>query len=78
MTLTPVLIIPFALFSGFFINSNQTPKYLIEFEYVSLFKYGYQALFLNEYTGLHLECMDATGPAHCDPLGQADMNQTLA
>ena len=31
VTLTPVLIIPFALFSGFFINNNQTPWYLLEF-----------------------------------------------
>ena len=40
-TLTPVLVIPFALFSGFFLNSNQIPNYLIWLEYVSLFKYGY-------------------------------------
>ena len=40
-TLTPVLVIPFALFSGFFLNSNQIPNYLIWVEYVSLFKYGF-------------------------------------
>lgn len=77
VTLTPVLVIPFALFSGFFLNSNQIPRYLIPFEYASLFKYGYQSMFLNEYTDLYLECMDDTGPARCDPLSQANMPQTL-
>ncbi len=71
------MVIPFALFSGFFLNSNQIPKYLIPIEYISLFKYGYQSLFLNEYNDLYMECMDDVGRARCDPLEQADMPQTL-
>ena len=77
VTLTPVVVIPFALFSGFFLNSNQIPDYLLPFEYASLFKYGYQSLFLNEYDGIYLECMDEVGQAQCDPLNQANMPQTL-
>lgn len=57
VTLTPVLIIPFMLFAGFFVNQNQIPWYLSPFKVVSIFKYGYQALYLNEYDGLELECM---------------------
>lgn len=41
VTLTPVLIIPFMLFAGFFVNQNNIPKFLIEFQYLSFFKYGY-------------------------------------
>ena len=41
VTLTPVIIIPFMLFSGFFVNSNNIPIWLKEFEYLSIFKYGY-------------------------------------
>lgn len=52
VTLTPVLIIPFMLFAGFFVNQDNIPVYLIEFQYLSIFKYGYQALFLNEFNGL--------------------------
>ena len=66
VTLTPVLIIPFMLFAGFFVNQENIPKFLIEFQYLSIFKYGYQALMLNEYTGLDLECM------HLDPSQWAD------
>lgn len=49
VTLTPVLIIPFMLFAGFFVNQNNIPWFLVEFQYLSIFKYGYQALKLNEY-----------------------------
>jgi hypothetical protein len=46
VSLTPVLIIPFMLFAGFFVNQDNIPKFLIEFQYLSFFKYGYQALML--------------------------------
>jgi hypothetical protein len=41
VTLTPVLIIPFMLFAGFFVSANQIPLFLKEFEYLSIFKYGF-------------------------------------
>lgn len=41
VTLTPVLIIPFMLFAGFFVSSSSIPYFLKEFEYLSIFKYGY-------------------------------------
>ena len=49
VTLTPVLIIPFMLFAGFFVSSDNIPWYLKEFEYLSIFKYGYQALMRNQF-----------------------------
>lgn len=57
-----MLIIPFMLFAGFFVNQDNIPWYLKEFQYLSIFKYGYQALFLNEYNDLQLPCMSAEGP----------------
>lgn len=47
VTLTPVLIVPFMLFAGFFVASDNIPWYLKEFEYLSIIKYGYQALMRN-------------------------------
>ena len=41
VTLTPVLIIPFMLFAGFFVAASNIPVWLREFEYLSIFKYGY-------------------------------------
>lgn len=44
VTLTPVLIVPFMLFAGFFVAASSIPIWLREFEYISIYKYGYQAL----------------------------------
>ena len=49
VTLTPILIIPFMLFAGFFVNQSNIPIWLIEFQYLSFFKYGYQTLMLVSY-----------------------------
>jgi ABC-type multidrug transport system permease subunit len=49
VTLTPVLIVPFMLFAGFFVATSSIPVWLREFEYISIYKYGYQALMQNEF-----------------------------
>ena len=53
VTLTPVLIIPFMLFAGFFVSTSNIPIFLREFEYISIFKYGYNALMVNQFQGYH-------------------------
>lgn len=49
MALVPVLVIPFMVLGGFFVNTNNVPSYLKWIEYVSMFKYGFQAATLNEF-----------------------------
>lgn len=49
VTLTPVLIIPFMLFAGFFVSTSNIPVFLREFEWISIFKYGYNALLVNQF-----------------------------
>jgi len=49
VTLTPILIVPFMLFAGFFVASANIPYWLKEFEYLSIIKYGYQALMHNQF-----------------------------
>ena len=61
------------LFAGFFVNQNNIPWFLKEFQYMSIFKYGYQALFLNEFEGLTLPCY----PKDCDPIGEFDSPESL-
>ena len=79
VTLTPVLIIPFMLFAGFFVNQDNIPWFLIPFEYLSIFKYGYQALTLNEYYDLKLECMDEKDISKsCDPIGEFAFTMNLS
>lgn len=77
VTLTPVLIIPFMLFAGFFVAESNIPVWLKEFEFLSIFKYGYQALMKNEFDyyilegnepGYFPECAYNNGS--CDPYVQ--------
>lgn len=76
--LTPVLIVPMMLFSGFFVNQDNFPWFLTPFEYLSIHKYGYQAFFLNEYEGLDLECMRETDPLKvCNPIDDFAAPQTF-
>ncbi|DAZ97770.1 TPA: hypothetical protein N0F65_009516 [Lagenidium giganteum] len=39
-----VIILPFALFGGLLLNSDDSPVYLVWIEYLSPIKYGYAAL----------------------------------
>lgn len=65
VTLTPVLIVPFMLFAGFFVASSSIPVWLREFEYVSIYKYGYQALMQNEFNNNpNFPCADAANNAY--------------
>ncbi len=49
MALVPALIIPLLLVGGFFAPLNQVPKFYYIFEYISMFKYGYQALVHSQF-----------------------------
>ena len=60
VTLTPVLIIPFMLFAGFFVSSDNIPIFLKEFEYLSIFKYGYESLMHNQFDMYKTEVDDCT------------------
>lgn len=51
MAMIPVLIIPFMMLSGFFINLDDVPKAFIPLEYLSPFRYGYQGMIMNEFHG---------------------------
>ncbi len=66
MALVPVVIIPLMLVGGFFSNLNNVPKLFYPLEYISMFKYGYQAYIQNNYHYDNpTECVDGT---QCDIL----------
>ena len=43
MAMTPVLLVPMMLFSGFFVGQDKIPYYFYEFQYISPMKYAFQA-----------------------------------
>jgi ATP-binding cassette, subfamily G (WHITE), eye pigment precursor transporter len=51
----PVILLPFMLVGGFFVNQNNFVVVLLPFEYCSLFKYGFQVFTQNEYENLELD-----------------------
>ncbi|CAM6105617.1 unnamed protein product [Calypogeia fissa] len=48
----------FLLLSGFFIERNRIPRYWIWLHYVSLIKYPYEAVLLNEFDGRSSACYE--------------------
>ena len=57
----PMFLIPMMLFAGFFKSLETLPSWFSWLQYVSPFKYGYEYLLVNEFSGLPLGC-DAGGP----------------
>lgn len=41
ISLYPVLVIPLAMFGGFFVSLDSIPKWLAEISYISFYKYAY-------------------------------------
>lgn len=52
LTIGPPLIIPFLLFGGYFLNSGSVPEYFKWLSYLSWFRYGNEALLINQWSGV--------------------------
>ncbi|KAJ8955185.1 hypothetical protein NQ318_009081 [Aromia moschata] len=60
LSVGPPLIIPFLLFGGFFLNVNSIPVYLQWLSYLSWFKYGNEALMINQWEDvMDIQCSTA-------------------
>lgn len=70
--MVPMVIIPLMLLSGFYVNQDNMLPVLIPFQYISLFKFGYQVFTQNEYDDLDLDCHPK-----CDPMKTYGFNETM-
>jgi ATP-binding cassette, subfamily G (WHITE), eye pigment precursor transporter len=52
LSVGPPVIIPFLIFGGFFLNSGSVPSYFKWLSYLSWFRYGNEALTINQWTGV--------------------------
>ncbi|KMQ93279.1 protein white [Lasius niger] len=50
LSVGPPVIIPFLLFGGFFLNTASVPSYFVWFSYLSWFRYGNEALLVNQWS----------------------------
>ena len=78
-TITPILIVPQMLFAGFFVNQENVPAFLWPLHHLSVYKYAYQILVVNEFTDGELACLKTSEPSEfCDPIGDYNSPQTMA
>lgn len=57
LSIGPPVIIPFLLFGGFFLNAGSVPSYFEWFSYLSWFRYGNEALLINQWADVDtIEC----------------------
>lgn len=56
LQLFPIIVVPLMMFSGYFLNSENTPVYLVWIEHLVFFKYGLRAAFNNEFAGTTFFC----------------------
>jgi len=52
----PLVLMPLLIFGGFFVNTASIPDYFIWLEYISFFKYGFEAIVVNEWQGKLIGC----------------------
>jgi len=57
-TIFPIIFLPQMIFSGFYLNSANTPKYFIWIEYLSIVKYTFRPLCRNELEGQAFYCTE--------------------
>ncbi|XP_076166926.1 protein white-like isoform X2 [Ptiloglossa arizonensis] len=69
LSIGPPVIIPFLLFGGFFLNTASIPHYFEWFSYLSWFRYGNEALLINQWSGVEtIQCTRSN--ATCPKSGQ--------
>lgn len=56
VSLAPVVIIPFMLFAGFYVDLDSVPVWLSWIQYISIFKWSLQALLVNEFFHAKFDC----------------------
>lgn len=67
LSIGPPIIIPFLLFGGFFLNAASVPEYFKWLSYMSWFRYGNEALLINQWADVapgEIKCtrLNATCP----------------
>lgn len=68
LAIGPPILIPFLMFGGFFLNVDSIPVYLQWLSYLSWFKYGNEALMINQWHNVTVDCSTA-GNSSCPANG---------
>ena len=72
----PIVVILFLAFSGYFLNEDSIPDWLIWIKYLSFIRYAFQAFSVNEFDGAQFSCFYSDGePAAVCIQGDAWLQQ---
>jgi len=78
LAIAPVVLTVLMMFSGFYLNISNIPVYFIWVYWISIFHFGFEALVLNELSGVTFFCKDSElkGPLRVCPIpdGQTMIN----
>ena len=57
-----MLILPFVLLGGFYLQDQDPPVYLIWLKEISMFNWGFKLMVINQFHGKTFECPPAPAP----------------
>lgn len=77
LALGPPIIIPFLLFGGFFLNAASVPFYFEWLSYLSWFRYGNEALLINQWASVGTGVIECTGSNQTCPASGHIILETL-
>ena len=66
----PIIVVLMILFGGFYINIESLPVWLRWVQYLSLMRWAFEGLSVNEFTGLEFDCGDVAEGAPCVKTGE--------
>lgn len=69
LSIAPPIVIPFLIFGGYFLNSDSIPNYFKWLSYFSWFRYGNEALMINQWDGIESISCNSTS-AMCFNTGE--------
>ncbi|XP_045473258.1 protein white-like [Harmonia axyridis] len=68
-SITALVMVPFMLFSGIFVNIKSIPSCLKWLSYISWYRYGYEGLLIDQWEGVgRISCMNSSIPCPDDGL----------
>jgi ABC-type multidrug transport system permease subunit len=62
LAMGPLLVMPFMIFGGLFVNNESCPPYYVWLQAISFIKYGYSCASIVVWTGVEIECDMARCP----------------
>jgi len=76
LSVAPAFIIPFMLFAGFYINLDSVPIFFVWLQYLSYFKYSFEAAAINQFS--RIENIPGCGANETCPASGAGVLQSLS